>query len=247
MINIIGNIKIDEDTPDRVQYFFATLLSFRFIPEVNISLVLTTPSRRLQDKYSKFTDENFKNTFTIISTNPDSQYKQGLDWLFNEAIVYPEYYLNFEEDHFCVMDSVDDLLNIVNECKDNNVDVLRTSYHDIETESAKLINKQGHFIDAFRMDQSNYQLFQHAYTRYYLGTNAMFKIDYAKKLYDRPGTRPHDFELSKYDPRFEYTCAIPKKEILRSIDNDHGGTVPCLLKQPTEKFLRCMEEAKKYM
>lgn len=249
MINIIGNIKVNEADPNRVQFFFATLLSFAFIPKAKICLAFNQQSPEFLHNVGQCLTDHFSFPVAQHSSENSPDYKTTLFSLFDEAEKGYNYYINFEEDHFCVLDDKNTLAYIIGNCNKHDVDLLRISYYPIEVKSAEKVIPicDNDTIKAFRMNPENYSKFQAHYTRFYLGTNAMFKMDYARKLYDRPGKRPHDFELGKYVQEYEYTCAVPKVEFLRSIDNDHEAVNSCLLKSPTDKFSKLMEQAKEYM
>lgn len=259
MINIIGNIKIDESKPERIQQFFATLLSYAFIPECFIGITLNSPSKDLILKTGKLLGENFSKQQHYALTIKDNHqnkrpnYITGLSPHFKSVDQHKKLknknYLNFEEDHFCVMDNAFVMEQIFEQCNEFGIDIVRASYFPIEVKSMEkiIIGNQTEYLNIFMMDEPNFKNFQFNFHRFFIGTNAIFNINFAKKFYNRPGSRPHDFEISQYDINYMHTCCIPKVEILRSIDNDHEAKDSSLLKQPTEKFTNCMKKAKKYL
>lgn len=214
MIDIIGNIVIKNEIRDK--YFNASLHSLCHLTDCVNAVNITIDSDKTHHEIM----------FPAISKSTSP------------------YFLNFEEDHFCVWESPELFKALINTCAQHNADVIRASFFDIENQCANHVKNvifENNLVKIFRMNYANFQEFQKPYIRYYLGTNCIFKTDYAKQLFARTGNRPHDFELEKFIVDFEYTCAVPKIELLRAIDDDHGLDNTCMLKKPTQNFLDLMQ------
>lgn len=242
---IIGNLKIDEKRPERVHYFFATLLSYKIFSEQGIGITLNDCSDDLFYKTKKLLDDQFvKND--LVKFSGANKFWDGIK-IHNP--LERKYYVTFEEDHFCMLDNIDLLYNINTEFYDRSFDIIRASFHEIEQNSARKVEARfKNKFKTFRMNESNHAKFCEYYgSRYFIGTNNIIRTGFAERLYSRPGTRPHDFEISAYNPDFEYTCSIPQVKIMQAIDDDHGETGISLLSRPTEKFNKCMELAQKYL
>lgn len=238
MISVLGNIKIDESRPERVQYLFASLLSLNgFSDDIHVSL--EQPSSELFRLINKYYIDKI---YVYSATNfYDMQIR-----LINQ--VKNDYYLNFEEDHFLVLENVAYLNSIIETARQYNVAIIRGSFNEVEQRSSEDVDcfYEDELCKIFRMDNGNFKKFQKHYTRYYIGTNCIFHKGFARMLYDKPLSRPHDYEVVKYNPNFEHFCMIPKFPILASIDDPHGEEGSNLLSNPTEKFLSCMSKAEKY-
>ena len=156
-----------------------------------------------------------------------------------------KYYLNFEEDHFMAI-TPNLLGGLFKIAEKYNVDIIRASFNKVEQKSAEDVNciYEDELCKVFKMDEDNFEKFQKHYPRYYIGTNSIFKTSFANEFYSRIGHRPHDYELSGYSKKFEYICMVPKISILTSIDDDHGEEGTCLLSVPSDKFTKCIKDAK---
>lgn len=214
MIDIIGNIVISNEI--RQKYFDTSLFSL-----CNISECINNVN------------------ITIDSQNP-----HGIEMLSAIKKAHSNYFLNFEEDHFCVCNDNKLFTSLITTCQQYDVDIIRASFFSIENQCAACINDiifENNIVKIFKMHPQNFIDFQQPYIRYYIGTNSIFKTNFAEKLFNQSGIRPHDFEVGPYTHHFEYICAVPKIEILRAIDDDHGAENTCMLKIPTPQFLNLMK------
>lgn len=253
-MHIIGNIKINEFDNKRVQYFFASLLSLNFIPDAKIGLTLTQPSNELMRATGKLLRENFdqdKQQYIIHKFDKTEKYSDGIN-VHLRKLGSKELYLNFEEDHFCVLNNIFLLKKIIAHCVLYQVDVLRASYWPVEHASIEKVvpinkNPEDDGITAFFMDIPGLHNFNAKFKRYFIGSNSFFTKQMAQKIYNKPGCKPHDFEMMGYKTELSHVCAVPEIEILRSIDNDNEFTGSCLLSNPTDKFNYCMNKAEQYL
>lgn len=251
MINVIGHIKIDESKPDRVHQFFATVLSFDFCKKIYLGITLESPSNELIEKLGNLLSENYscsgKEYYLHCHHNNDNNYFDGIKIHLSE--VNPKHYLNFEEDHFCIVDDYKLMEEIFEETQIHGVDYVRASYFGIETRSMDRVSiaLETDLLKIFMMHKGNFEDFNYHYKRFFIGINSIFSKTFADRLYNKPGKRPHDFEVGAYNESLRHICAVPKHEILRSIDNDHELPGSCLLKNPTKKFIDCMAKAEKYL
>lgn len=212
MIDVIGNIIINNIT--RQKYFDASLYSL-----TNIECCI--------DK-------------TIITI--DSNLYHGSQMLVNIGESKSNYLMNFEEDHFCVCNEENKLNKLLEICDAYKVDVIKSSFCYIENVSAKNVTGvtfENDLVKIFRMNYDNFMEFQKPYIeRYYLGTNCIFQREYAKRFFSQKiAPKPHDYEIRSFFIDYEYMCAVPKFEILRAIDDDHGEPNTCMINNPTQQFL----------
>ena len=259
MIDIIGNIKIDENRPGatadgkviphiRVKYFLATLLSFEFLAQsgTQVHLLINEPSFGLGNLLNKLKHET-KLNLQLLWPHLHTDYGVCMREMIKNS---PNpYYLQFEEDHFCHLDYPQMMEALLEFAQRSSAGVIRSSFFNVETESAKTMKPfASHEAgNVYEMHQENFKAFNHKWPRFYLGTNCIFSKEFAKRFYARPGTRPHDYELAAFTPAFKHNCIIPNYEILRSIDDDHDTPDTCMLKQPTVKFIECMKKADELM
>jgi hypothetical protein len=243
---IIGNLKIDETNPARVHFFFATLLSYAIFSEQGIGITLNECSDDLFNKTKQLLKDNFAK-FDLIKFFGPNPFWDGI------KVHNPwerKYYIHFEEDHFCMLTTNDILYNINIEFYDRKFDIIRASFNEIEKRSAEEITGEyKNQFKTFRMTKENHDTFCKPYGyRYFIGTNNIIRTSFAERLYKRKhGFKPHDFEMSKYEQEYEYTCSIPSVKIMQAIDDDHGEQGTSLLSRPTPKFKQCMDAAKKYI
>ncbi len=147
--------------------------------------------------------------------------------------------LNLMEDHFCVMDSVEDMEDILNTMKAEKIDVLKATFHKIEQNSMDNIagiNATGGLC--FNNNEFNFRMYNvHYGKRYYIGCNFITTKSFAHKFWNRKlGQRPHGYEIVDYSFDWEHRVMIPAKEVLASIDDAHGEAGTDLLSRDNEKF-----------
>jgi len=232
MIDIIGNIKLNKE--NRIRYFFYSLKSLSFIENskfyINIDNKLDESEKgiilNVIEKCNIDIDLSFnENTDKVYSTNYLS--------LLNKS--NNEYIFHFEEDHFCVLNDQIKFNDLINDCKINNVDVLRLTYFNI----TRILNENINFekeTDNMKITPYNFETYSKACQSelghtYYLGTNNIFKREFAYKFWNRNihSSSPHSYELSQYNNDFLHLLGIPKFEILRAIDSDHGLSNTCII------------------
>lgn len=248
MIDIIGNIKLNESNPLRVQYFVATLQSMQPLFKMGSSayLVIETPTEKLSRLLERLTQ-----IYPLTLIPPGKQpYGHNMCTAISTSIaanMERKNYIQFEEDHFFELSDMAFMLELVSYMNSNSVDVCRASFHKIEVESQRGVLENKTISEAgycFEMNYQNHRAFQHPWPRFYMGTNCIFNKQFALKFWNRPGTRPHEYELSDYSENFKHKLIIPKKEILKSIDDDHGLLGSSMLLSPSPKFKECIDFAR---
>lgn len=208
---------------------------------------LKSPERELFNKIAIESLNFIKAPCAIIINSEASHGRNMIELIhFNLQSDY-DYFLNFEEDHFCVLQDKAIFDSIMRKAMEFNVDVVRISFHSIELACANAAPAiyEDELVKIIRMTPEHFQKFCIPFKRFYLGTNCIFKAGYAKRFFSRIGQRPHDYELRHYQSDMEYTLLVPKVEILRPIDDDHGAENTCCLKNPTELFTQLYNKYKK--
>ena len=233
MINIVGNIKINDAT--RLKYLKATLWSFEFIKDCQLLLNVDCD----RDIYNEID--------TTIKQVGFSNYHL-LNGVGNYGVIYcslldkanSEFVLNLIEDCFCLLDNKDKLAVILKAMKTERVDLCKASFWQIEKNSNKEI--LGHHDMSYGLvydnTLSNHNKYQKFYgSRYYIGVNFITTLEFAKKFWSRKinTNRPHEYEIAKYKMEFEHRCLIPNVEIMCAIEDNHGEAGTCLLERKEEK------------
>lgn len=217
MIDIIGNIVIS--SPIREKFYFASRNSL----------------------LSRLQANNLIGQYNVITNQPEKAHGQAMLKLIDTC--QNDYYLNFEEDHVCVLNDMAKFKKMLKLAKQYDVDVIRISFYKIEHDCASFVTEpiyEDNDVKIIRMTERAFQQFKTKLDRYYLGTNGIFKKSFGEKMFKRnpSGTKPHNFEVRNYEKAMEYTCLIPKFEILRAIDDDHDAANSCMLRNPTHEFIQ---------
>lgn len=234
MLSIVGNIKINDAV--RLNYLIATLKSYAFINELQLLLNIDTDCKTLDIITDTVKEIGFKN-FEL--SNKSGNYGKVYCELLDKCT--SEYVLNLIEDHFCLLDNKDRLMILLKAMKTERVDVCKSSFSRIEQNSSKEI--LGHYdINyglVFQNNRTNHNLYQKHYgSRYYIGVNFITSLAFANIFWSREfdSTRPHEWEISKFNADFEHVAMIPNIEIHASIDDSHGEPGTNLLNRTEPKF-----------
>lgn len=245
MLDIIGNIKIDESKPERINYFLACLKSWKFFKDhCKFYINLEDPSTELLNSIHEII-QKYNYDFDINTTSVQSAPAYGTTYmqLLNKSD--NPFVLNFIEDQFMLLDDADIMLSILETMKHHNVDVLKSSFLKVEQNSQNTLQQvtDTDFGKVFLMDERNHSEYgAHYGGRYLLGVNFITTREFALKFWDRDcGMRPHEYEISSYNEEWKHICMIPNIEILCAIDDDHGEPATCLLNRNEEKWNRIYE------
>ena len=232
MISIVGNIKIND--LQRLKYLKATLWSFELLKEYQLLLNIDCDCITLDEITIEVEKIGFKNyQLRNESGNYGEIYCKLLD------LVNSDYVINFFEDHFLLLDDKKQLESILMDMKINKVDVCKSSFWQIEQNSKTTIYKIQKENCIFINDLSNFNQYQKYYgSRYYLGTNFITTLWFAKRFWCRKfnSKRPHEWEIAKFSKEFEHIAMIPEIEIMASICDSHGEIGTSLLERKEHKF-----------
>lgn len=237
MLDIIGNIKIDLANHTRINYLIACLKSWDFFKDhCRIFLLIEGANTELTDRLNK----EVPGTYLIPSDDKKLSYgKKYVDLL---SLSERPFVLNFIEDHFTLIDDKDFMLGLLNCMKEKGVDVLKSSFFQIEQNSSKTLKRYSdtEYGRIFLHDERNHEEYQRHYVnRYYMGVNFITTRAFALKFWDRDmGNTPHPYELSSYSREWEYRCMIPSREIQCAVEDNHGEDGTCILMRKEEKWDR---------
>lgn len=244
MLDIIGNLKIDESKPNRVDYFLACLRSWAFFKDhCSVYLNLDSASDDLLRQVKRVYEEcgYSGKVETITSDN----YGQVYCGLINAG--QNKFVLNFIEDHFAVINEPARMAAILGEMLDHQVDVLKATFFQVEQTSLQQV--KGTDTDhgrVFKMNSANHHAYGMPYGgRYMIGVNFLTTRDFALRFWNRDcGHRPHEYEIGQFSSQWEHTCMIPSIELLAAVEDDHGADGSCLLKRSEPKWAYVFEDKK---
>lgn len=235
-LDIIGNIKVDASKAERVKYFYACLKSYNFLTgKSKIVLNIESTDNEISFQTAQILrKKGFQGGVTNFKGNFGSIYSG----LIKRSDA--DYILNFEDDHFCLLDNFENLQRILSRAEHYGVEVIRATFNKVENKSADGVEPiyEDDICRIFEMNEKNFQLFQHAYPRFFLGTNCIFKHSFATRFWKREfeGSKPHPWEIGGYDKYFQHTVLIPKIEILASIDDPHDEPGSSLIEREEKKW-----------
>jgi len=263
MIDVIGHIKIQEQYPERVKALIACIRSIMTLKDhCHFILNLESPSQKLQDMVKaelEFFGSDPRNGmphFELTTSKTGESYGRIYCGLL--AKTDNKICCNFIEDTFLVIDRWEEFMEIIATMQAYNVDVVHSSFHQIEKNSSRTIQMikrgdvaQKHSGDViFLHGQENHTEYCKFYeVRNHLGVNwittKLFAFKFWNRHYEPKGdSRPHLWEEKYYKEEFKHIAMIPAKEIFASIDDDHGEVGTSLLKRQDKKFWEIYNDVK---
>lgn len=231
MIDIVGNIKIDESRPERIKYLIACIRSYHFLKDsCSFILNIDGASPTLFDKINEELKMFHRHHLTReTADNYGTLYCQLL------AKGSSDFVLNFLEDHFCLANDDKQIKNLLTFMNLDGVDVCKASFFEVEQKSIRNINStiSGAEGKIFLNNEEFHNAYQQHYgLRYYIGVNFITTKKFAHKFWNRTeGARPHAYEISVYDRNWEHKILFPSFEITESVDDNHGEDGTCLLER----------------
>lgn len=231
MIDIVGNIKIDETKPERIKYLIACIRSYHFLKdECSFILNIDGASPQLFDKINEEIKMFHRHQLTSETAN---NYGKLYTQLLEKSTA--SFILNFLEDHFCVANDAKQIKNMLAFMSANGADLCKASFFEVEQKSIRNINNAVVATEGkvFLNNEDFHNAFQKHYgLRYYIGVNFITTKKFAHKFWNRQeGARPHAYEISVYDRDWEHKILFPSFEITESIDDNHGEEGTCLLER----------------
>lgn len=230
-LSIVGNIKIDESKPERIDYLRCVIRSFAFLKGYCEFILnfegCSTPVIKLimEELYAT----GISHQVFFVNGN-----KYGNMYCHLLRLAKNNFVLNFMEDHFCLPSDPVVIFDLLTEMEDNRVDVLKATFFKVEQNS--IANVSGSKVTAlgtiFLNDKERFEQYcMHYGLRYYLGVNFITTRDFALKFWDREieSNRPHEWEIAKFDAEFLHTVMVPRFPLLEAIDDDHGEPSTALL------------------
>jgi hypothetical protein len=223
-ISLVGNLHINEENAERLQYLRCTLQSFLFIKDT-CELVLNFEgcSSYMKAAITKIMMESgFEYQVFFIDGNT---YGNMYTYLLEKSKY--DYVLNFMEDHFCVEDNAAMFHQMLRDMYLNRIDIVKASFFDIERKCLAYVSHRQHLATGewYPNTEINFQDYQQHYgQRFYIGVNFITTKSFALRFWAREfeGSNPHPWEISRFDERFMHNVMVPHKILLGAIDDDHG-------------------------
>lgn len=241
MIDIVANLKIDESKPERFDYFLACIKSLDYLKKdsgakfiFNLEGISENLLNRTNDLFNSM---NVNYSLTKISlgdygTTYTSLLKLGTN----------PYVMNFIEDHFSMISTIEDLQAILERMKKNEIEICKGTFFHIEQNSSRTLRlfNEDSYGKYFVNDIFNHNEYQRYYgKRYYIGVNFITTRLFAERFWNRKlSKRPHEHEVVNFNEEWFHNCMIPNIEILCAIDDNHGENGTRLLDRKDERFWR---------
>lgn len=236
-LDIIGNVKIDESKPERVKMLLACIRSFAFLKDhCRFLLLLEGASSKLLTRVRK--EMNAAGFDYMLFGQGFGDYGKSYRVMLKASTA--PYILNFLEDHFCTVDDPRYLVKMIGIMKKLEVDLMKTSFHQVELKSM-----QG--VDLFYQDPwalvydntiVNHKAYEKFYKqRYFVSVHFLATREFVTRFFSRAlGDRPHEYELTHFTPGWEHRVLVPHEghEFIASIDDDHGEERSNLQARPEE-------------
>lgn len=222
-LDIVGNIKVDEANPERVRMLIACIRSFAFLKDhCRFILLMEKASASLTNRVRKELQQ-IGFDFTLL-THGFGDYGKSYSTLLKTCNA--PYILNFLEDHFCMCDSVEQVVSLVSSMKKLHIDLIKTSFHQVELNSIQAVDL---FYDDNTIKVYDNNIITHAQYekyyqhRYFISVHFLCTRAFALKFWNRHlGEKPHEYEIVKFTPGWEHRVAVPAIEFVESIDDHHG-------------------------
>lgn len=237
-ISIVGNIRIYDII--RFEYLLASMRSFVFADKIIDSFQLNIENldefSNQQIKNIKLVGEHFNN-FKL--TKYDDFY--GKTYIKLLSNINTNFFINFVEDQFCILDDLQYLDGIFNYdfelCSATFFALNQKQFGTKECE--KFIIEQTPYGNIYNVDKECSEILRKNTRRlYYIGVDSIFSTEFGVKFWSRhiERKRPHFFERKRYSKFLHHKRLVCNKEILCAIDDNHGICNSSLLSRNDNKF-----------
>lgn len=246
MIEIIGNIKVDESKPERVKQLIACIRSYSFLGKGAIFVLYMEDATVSFRKRIEAEAKNCGFLFSYVFNGGDSykQYGVGMRSLINFIEDYrkSDFVINFMEDQFMMLDNANTLMHLIGFMKQYKADVCKASFFQVEQNSIggikPIADVPGLGIVYENAEANHVAYCSHYKDRYFIGVNFLTTREFALKFWNRElGPRPHPYEVGVWSVDWQHRCVIPHIELQGAIDDCHGEPGTSLLqRQDAKKF-----------
>lgn len=241
-ISIVGNLLLDEKNTTRIRYLRCVLRSFAFLKD-HCQLILN-----IEGCHNAEIQRLIQSDIQLIGFDCQLYFVNGNTYgnMYSHLLSlakYP-YVLNFMEDHFCLPDDANIMLDLLAQMEDSKVDMLKATFFEVEQNSMQhvrdyIFTDMGKIFINNENNFKNYcEYYKEAGGRYYIGVNFITTWEFAVKFWDRTinSTTPHPWEIQNYDPQFLHTVMVPGFPVLAAIDDDHGAPGTALINNMDQHY-----------
>ena len=234
-LDIVGNIKIM--SPLRLKYFLAVLKSIECLKDVSGIYLNIENGKYLINPLTAFlTKLGFK---TIILTCDKGKYGELYCGMICRS--QSEYILNIEDDHFCMIHNTVDLEKLIANASRLKTEIIPTTFFKQLQSRYSVLTPlfEDDCCKDFAYNTSAFDKMNDTGESIVVGNNCIFQRDFALRHWGmgHGGSRPHPFEERRKNLKEQHLqLMMPKFEILRPIDDDHGEKDSCCLANPEEKW-----------
>jgi hypothetical protein len=234
-IDIVGNIKIM--SPLRLRYFLAVMKSLECLNKISDIYLniengkyIIKPLRRylrslgFEKIYLECSKGNYGDIYCSLIRRTSSQY-----------------ILNIEDDHFCMLDETAKLEKIIEVALKHKTEIIPTTFFKMLTENYSILNPfySDELCKIYAYNSETFDKLGYGDNDIVVGNNCIFSREFALRHWgmEHESHRPHPFEEQRKNLQEEHLqLMMPKFEILRPIDDDHGVKDSSCIANPGEKW-----------
>ena len=152
-----------------------------------------------------------------------------------------EYIINIEDDHFCMLNDTVALEKLIKNASKLKTEIIPTTFfkHLKKLYSVLKSSFEDNVCWNYQYNNTAFDLMGDDGESIVVGNNCIFRRDFALRHWGmgHSGPRPHPFEEKRKNLKENnLQLMMPKFEILRPIDDDHGSYGTCCLANPHEKW-----------
>jgi len=234
-IDIVGNIKIM--SPLRLKYFLAVMKSVECLKDVSGIYINIENGKHLINPLTKFLKNlGFK---TIFLSCEKGKYGELYCSLINRTT--SEYILNIEDDHFFMPNDFSKLEKLIETASTLKTEIIPTTFFKMLTKRYSVLSPafENEYCKNFDYNSTAFDLMGDTENDIVVGNNCIFSRTFALRHWGmgHGGPRPHPFEEKRKNLKEEHLqLMMPKFEILRPVDDNHGVDSSCCLDNPNEKW-----------
>jgi hypothetical protein len=232
-MDIVGNVLIKNE--QRLRYFLSVLSSLSFLKDhcrlyINIEggNVLVEPVKEYLVKLGFF--------------DPYISSEKGYYGMIYTGLLHKthsEYVLNLEDDHFCVLDHSDILLQMLETARSHGVHIIPATFFHVLKRIYSVASPfyQDDCCKIYHYNADMFRKLNYTQESYIVGNNCIFRRDFAMEHWGRDikTCRPHEFEEIGYTEDYAKILLMPEFEFLRPIDDDREIPGCCCLTNPDNK------------
>lgn len=228
-LDLVGNIKIM--SPLRLKYFLAVLKSLEcFKNNSGIYLNIENGKWIISPLRSYLKSLGFEK---IYLSAEKGDYGNIYCSLIN--LCDSEYIMNIEDDHFCMVDNTEKLLRVISIAAQHKTEIIPATFFKLLTNTYNVLQPfyNDELCNIYTYNSDTFNNLDFTEDSIVVGNNCIFHRAFALRHWDMGYTsrRPHPFEELRRNLKEEHLrLMMPKFELLRPVDDDHGIENSCCIK-----------------